>query len=106
MSSASFLQSITAATSQIAPQRRTMPDICQTHARQAGLTVADMRGYRRTQALAWTRQDAMRVMYAHGYSSPQIGTYFRRDHSTVLSGIKASEARFASVGKKSWPRAD
>ncbi len=106
MSRARFIHSIATSTSQVRPARRTMPDICQTHAREAGLTVADMRGYRRTQALAWTRQDAMRVMKLHGYSSLQIGAYFRRDHSTVLSGIKASEARLASVGKKSWPRAD
>ena len=104
MSHARFIQSITDATSQINATRRTMPDICRQHARDAGLTVADMRGYSRTQALAWTRQNAMRVMHAEGYSSPQIGTYFRRDPSTVSHGIRASERRLAEVGLKPWPQ--
>lgn len=65
-----------------------------------GLTYRDMRAKRRTRAVAWPRQMAMaRVREARpAMSLPQMGALFGgRDHTTVLHGIRAHEARMAWV---------
>lgn len=71
----------------------TMRAIATKHATAAGLSLDVLRSRTHARHVAHARQDAMREMHAAGYSTPQIGRFFSRDHSTVLSGIKASEAR-------------
>ncbi|HEX3147003.1 MAG TPA: helix-turn-helix domain-containing protein [Gemmataceae bacterium] len=52
-----------------------------------------LRGPSRIKNVAWARQVAMRVAREAGFSFPQIGTYFNRDHSTVMhSCSKVAEA--------------
>ncbi len=53
-------------------------------AREAGCTVAQMLGPTRVRSIAWARQKAMRRAFEEGFSAPQIGWVFRRDHTTVL----------------------
>lgn len=53
-------------------------------AREAGVPVAVILGYRRQPAIVLARQRAMRVAFEEGFSSPQIGRVFNRDHTTVL----------------------
>lgn len=64
-------------------------------AMQNGYTVAQMVGPERKRDLAWLRQDAYREVRAKtSLSLPQIGKVFGgRDHTTILHGIRASEAR-------------
>jgi chromosomal replication initiation ATPase DnaA len=61
-----------------------------------GISVADLRGPRRDRNLAWPRQDAMAAMRDAGFTLGQIGRYLDgRDHTTILTGIRASKARMA-----------
>lgn len=65
-----------------------------------GLTVADMVGAGRERRIAWPRQMAMaKVRSAKpAMSQPQIGALFGgRDHTTILHGIRAHNARMAWV---------
>lgn len=43
-----------------------------------------LKGPCRAQSLFKPRARAMLAMYREGYSYPQIGTFFNRDHSTVM----------------------
>lgn len=54
-----------------------------------GYTVADLLSHDRRQPLARLRQEAMAACYATGlWSLPQVGAYFRRDHTTVLYAVR------------------
>ena len=53
-------------------------------AREAGVTVAQMLGPQRNRSIAWARQRAMAKAFRAGFSAPQIGRAFNRDHTTVL----------------------
>jgi chromosomal replication initiator protein len=46
--------------------------------------VKALRGPSRVRNVARARQVAMSVARAAGFSFPQIGAYFRRDHTTVM----------------------
>lgn len=63
-----------------------------------GVTVEDLRGAGREQRIAYARQDAMARLrgldvYGRRPSLAQVGRWLNRDHSTVLHGIRAHEAR-------------
>lgn len=55
-------------------------------AREAGVTVAQILGPQR--ALAPFRWRAMKRAHEAGFSLPQIGRAFNRDHTTVLHGLR------------------
>jgi chromosomal replication initiation ATPase DnaA len=57
-------------------------------AREAGCTVAQMLGYQRNQGAKFARWRAMRRAHEDGYSLPQIGRAFNRDHTTVIYGLR------------------
>jgi len=61
----------------------------------AGVSVADILGPSRRARVVAARQAVMAVLHRRGWSSPRIGRALRRDHSTVLHGIRAHAARFA-----------
>lgn len=58
-----------------------------------GLTVADLRGRSQRYRIAHARQEAFFELMRHGYSSPLIGSWFGRDHTTVLHGVCAHRNR-------------
>jgi chromosomal replication initiator protein len=59
-----------------------------------GLTLAELRGPSCVRKLSRARQAAYAALKAEGYSTTQIGRWLGgRDHSTVVSGIKAHLAR-------------
>ena len=60
-----------------------------------GLRVDDIKGPHSTRPLVWMRQDLMALLHSNGHSTPEIGRFLHRDHTTVLHGIKASKARKA-----------
>lgn len=60
-----------------------------------GLTLEELLAKSRCQHLAHTRHEAMYLMRAvrwpdgsHRYSLPQIGRFFRMDHSSVVHGVR------------------
>jgi len=54
----------------------------------------EIRGRDKAQRVAHPRQAAMWLARKEGgFSYPRIGAFFGRDHSTVIHGVKAVEAR-------------
>ena len=64
-----------------------------------GLEVEDITGPRRRQALVIARHEAMYRIHQErkNMSLPMIGRLFHRDHTTVLSGIRAHARRAAMI---------
>lgn len=76
------------------PRLRKMREICNDVCIAHDVTLDELKGRSMIRAVAWPRQDAMRLLALAGYSQQEIGRYLgRRDHTTVLHGIRASEAR-------------
>jgi chromosomal replication initiator protein len=62
---------------------------------ETGITVEQMRGQRRTEAIAAARAEAMRrIRQTNRYSARQIGRFFGdRDHTTVIHACRRAEQR-------------
>lgn len=73
--------------------RRRMTDIAAAVALANDLTVSELKSDARDARICHPRQDAMRAMREEGFSLPVIGRFFKRDHTTVLHGVRASKAR-------------
>ncbi len=81
--------------------RDTVREILQRCADNHGVTLADIVGDRRFKPIVHARQEAMYRLRdlrthegAHRFSLPRIGQLLGgRDHTTVLHGLKAHEAR-------------
>lgn len=60
------------------------------------ISITDLLGPSRVRRFAWPRQHAMYLMRQTGrFSFPQIGRFFRRDHSTVMAAVRAYAERNA-----------
>lgn len=75
------------------PQKKKMAAIISGVAFKEGISVQQIKSRSRKRRFAWPRQDAMLACSRAGYSSTQIGRVLDRDHTTVLHGIQAAEAR-------------
>lgn len=74
--------------------RPSAASIMAMHARRSGYTVGDFKGKGKHRHLAHARQDCMAdIRKRTGYSAPQIGRMFNRDHTTVLHALRAVEGR-------------
>ena len=60
---------------------------------QYGLTLAEMRGPSQRPAISHPRQHVMAALREAGYSMAQIGSFLRRDHSTVVHGLRSHAMR-------------
>ena len=80
------------------PRGPTLVQIAQEVAEYYGLTVDELKGPSHARAIAWPRQEAMARMRAETRnSSTAIGKFLGgRDHSTVLTGVQAHQARIPS----------
>ena len=61
-----------------------------------GVTLAEVCGRRRSQAVSRTRQEVWWHLRHHPeyfYSYPEIARLFGRDHATVIAGVDAHERR-------------
>lgn len=95
--------SLSAVTAELPPPPETdespLEDIARQVAERHGISVKALRGPSRVRNVAWARQVAMSVARSAGFSFPQIGTFFNRDHTTVMhSCAKVSERAAADVG--------
>ena len=64
------------------------------------ISLFDLRSHRRSQPLVWARQEAMyRCRTETSKSYPQIGRFFRRDHTTVIHAVEAYQQRKARSGE-------
>ncbi|RZJ46271.1 MAG: hypothetical protein EON87_05250 [Brevundimonas sp.] len=77
------------------PMNERVREIVGGVANEHGLSLAEITGERRHRFIAWPRQEAMWRLYQHtSFSLPAIGRLMGgRDHTTVLHGIRAFEAR-------------
>ena len=74
----------------LGPAHCIMLEYCERY----GITFDDLRSPSRKQPLARIRQDCMAEIYHNTQlSTTSIGRILNRDHSTVIHGIRASEAR-------------
>jgi chromosomal replication initiation ATPase DnaA len=64
--------------------RRTMASIVSEMAGQHRACMDALKGPSRKQSHFQPRAKAMLAMYREGYSYPQIGRFFNRDHSSVM----------------------
>src|SRR5688572_8224522 len=78
------------------PVATSMREIAREIAIRRGVSVEDLRGDRRFKKIAKARQEAMYWAKARvpSRSLPMIAHVFRRDHTTVLHGIRVTADRF------------
>lgn len=77
----------------VEPGRMQLAQIAADVAADNGLTLAELQSSNREFAISHARQYAMMLMFDAEFSTPQIGRFFGRDHSTVAHGIKAARER-------------
>jgi chromosomal replication initiator protein len=71
------------------PVRPKMADYALPVAQRHGFTIAQLRTHDRTRTISRARHEAMATVYATGFwSLPQVGRFFRRDHTTVLHAVQ------------------
>lgn len=63
----------------------------------SGLTEADILGPSRQRFVCTARQWVMFEAQAAGFTLPQIGRVLKRDHTTVLHGIRAERKRRGEI---------
>jgi chromosomal replication initiator protein len=81
------------------PEGSPLERIAERVAERFQIPVKALRGPSRIKNVAWARQVAMSVARSAGFSFPQIGAFFGRDHSTVMhSCAKVGERAAADAG--------
>ena len=77
-----------------------MAKIAREVAYKYAVTVNDIRSERRAPYLVAARHEVFwRCKTETENSYPAIGKFFRRDHTTVIAGVRKHEARLAGEGK-------
>lgn len=94
MSRASFLASITGQ-----PRLVCVQQIARDVARAYGVPVAQIMGARRQRPIVAARHEVMRRAYAAGLSLTDIGASMRRDHTSVLNGIRRASEKMRENAK-------
>lgn len=78
-------------------RRERMRAILAEVADKHGVTPEAIQGRSCAREVSNARQEAMHRLYDLGWlSTPHIGRFLNRDHSTVVYGLKAHEARIAA----------
>ena len=73
---------------------RAIYNIIRSAAEHHRVTVAQMMGDNRHVPVVLARQEAWwRIWREHGYSYPRIGRLFKKDHTTVLYGVRKHQER-------------
>lgn len=57
-------------------------------AHESGYSLKFLRGHHRSPSIVKVRWECYAKAYSLGYSLPEIGRFFNRDHTTVLHGIR------------------
>lgn len=74
-----------------------MADICADVGDETGITTAEMRGKSREKHITVARHYAMWRARDAGFSYPEIGRFFNRDHSTVMHAIRRLEEKVEAM---------
>lgn len=75
-----------------------MRGACEFVCRKRGVTMQELIGRRRKKFIAEARQEAFLLSRRLGHSYPEIGEFFCRDHTTIISGCKRAMEREANGG--------
>ena len=75
-------------------------DIAREVAEKYGLTVANLKGRSVVRFISRARHEAFWRCLEAGHSSSSVGRWFNRDHSTVLSGARAYQARLTKAEQR------
>jgi hypothetical protein len=79
-------------TTPVVPLAAVMRELTAQVSEETGYTIEELRGRGRDRWLSWSRFECWARIYdTGGISLPQIGRYFDRDHSTILSGIRRAK---------------
>jgi chromosomal replication initiation ATPase DnaA len=79
------------------PGRRHMAEVCAAH----GLTREQMRGWNKTQKHVNARKDLwFRLVIIEQWSLPEAGRMTRKDHTTVLYGLRRYAAEILGTPPK------
>ena len=79
------------------PGHRHMAEVCAAH----GLTREQMRGWNKTQKHVNARKDLwFRLVIVEGWSFPEAGRMTRKDHTTVLYGLRRYAAEMLGTPPK------
>ncbi len=70
----------------------TVSDLLDDVARMTGVSRAELVGPSRLKTITAARHHAMRCMRDLGYSFPEIGRAFNRDHTTAISACRKAVA--------------
>ena len=71
-------------------------------ARREGVCPKDVLGRSKFNMHAHPRQEAMWVLNLRGHSTPKIGAWAGRDHTTVLWAAKAHQRRYELAHLEKW----
>ena len=82
------------------PPRVLIADIAASVANRHWVSEADLTGADRSREVARARQECYALAIAAGRSTPAIGRYFNRDHSTVIYGARAYRARLTKAEQR------
>lgn len=83
------------------PDARVVNEVIAEVAVATGLTTSEINGRSRIEKIVRARQFVYFKAHQLGIPAIQIGACMHRDHSTVLHGIKAIEARLGRKAKES-----
>lgn len=73
-------------------------EIVKVVAAKHGVTVAQINGSRRYKKIVLAKQEAYyQVQRCKGWSLHRLGSYFNKDHTTILHGISAHMARIGAA---------
>lgn len=69
-------------------------EVCRRH----GITRGMLTGRSQSQSIVVARREAAQRISALGHSTPEIGQYLKRDHSTILNLLKPKTRKRVNVG--------
>lgn len=95
-------QTLTPARAGVSSPRDLINQALTAIARKHGITLEKLKSKSRLAACVEARRDAYRMLHAapYNWSTPRIGAYFGRDHSTVVYAIAPEERREALAARK------
>ena len=75
------------------PHQQTCEHLAEMLGRHSGLTLSEVRAYDRRAPVVRARDEAMAYLRDKGWTYPQIGRFFDRDHSTCVVAVQRFNAR-------------
>lgn len=72
-------------------------EVVRSVAAASGISIATIKGHRRTPTAAAARHLVWGILYREGYSYSQIARASTRDHTSIMHGVRRDEQRRAQA---------